>query len=91
MPSTPEEKKKVLTRVRRIRGQIDALERSLEGDAECRAILQQIAAVRGAANGLMAEVLESHIRETFDRNDRYSREVSQSVDDTIELVRAYLK
>ncbi|WP_201180317.1 metal-sensing transcriptional repressor [Escherichia coli] len=74
MPSTPEEKKKVLTRVRRIRGQIDALERSLEGDAECRAILQQIAAVRGAANGLMAEVLES-----------------QSVDDTIELVRAYLK
>ena len=69
MPSTPEEKKKVLTRVRRIRGQIDALERSLEGDAECRAILQQIAAVRGAANGLMAEVLESHIRETFDRND----------------------
>ena len=64
MPSTPEEKKKVLTRVRRIRGQIDALERSLEGDAECRAILQQIAAVRGAANGLMAEVLESHIRET---------------------------
>lgn len=89
--STPEEKKKVLTRVRRIRGQIDALERSLEGDAECRAILQQIAAVRGAANGLMAEVLESHIRETFDRNDCYSREVSQSVDDTIELVRAYLK
>ena len=83
MPSTPEEKKKVLTRVRRIRGQIDALERSLEGDAECRAILQQIAAVRGAANGLMAEVL--------DRNDCYSREVSQSVDDTIELVRAYLK
>ena len=83
MPSTPEEKKKVLTRVRRIRGQIDALERSLEGDAECRAILQQIAAVRGAANGL--------IRETFDRNDCYSREVSQSVDDTIELVRAYLK
>ena len=91
MPSTPEEKKKVLTRVRRIRGQIDALERSLEGDAECRAILQQIAAVRGAANGLMAEVLESHIRETFDRNDYYSREVSQSVDEAIELAGAYLE
>ena len=91
MPSTPEEKKKVLTRVRRIRGQIDALERSLEGDAECRAILQQIAAVRGAANGLMAEVLESHIRDTFDRSDCYSREVSLSVDVTIELGRAYLK
>lgn len=67
MPSTPEEKKKVLTRVRRIRGQIDALERALESGAECRSVLQQIAAVRGAANGLMAEVLESHIRETLTR------------------------
>ncbi|QGX87350.1 metal-sensing transcriptional repressor [Escherichia coli] len=55
MPSTPEEKKKVLTRVRRIRGQIDALERSLEGDAECRAILRQIALpFPGLANELMA-------------------------------------
>ena len=70
MPSTPEEKKKVLTRVRRIRGQIDALERSLEGDAECRAILQQIAAVRGAATGLIAEALESHNRATLGRPDR---------------------
>ena len=67
------------------------LERALENGAECRAILQQIAAVRGASNGLMAEVLESHIRETFDQNDSYSHEVSKSVDDTIELVRAYLK
>ena len=63
MPSTPEEKKKVLTRVRRIRGQIDALERSLEGDAECRAILQQIAAVRGAANGLMKAISGKRLTE----------------------------
>lgn len=66
MPSTLK-RKKVLTRVRRIRGQIDALERALESGAECRSVLQQIAAVRGAANGLMAEVLESHIRETLTR------------------------
>ncbi len=86
----PPKKGEVLIKVTHT-GVCHTLERSLEGDAECRAILQQIAAVRGAANGLMAEVLESHIRETFDRNDCYSREVSQSVDDTIELVRAYLK
>lgn len=91
MPSSPEEKKKILTRVRRIRGQIDALERALEEDVACRAILQQIAAVRGASNGLMAEVLESHIRETFEDKHSFSHEVSRSVDDTIELVRAYLK
>ena len=91
MPSTPEEKKKVLTRARRIRGQIDALERALENGSECRAILQQIAAIRGAANGLMAEVLESHIRETFNQEENYSPKVNKSVDDTIELVRTYLK
>ena len=60
MPSTPEEKKKVLTRVRRIRGQIDALERSLEGDAECRAILQHIAADQGPANALVIYYQQDH-------------------------------
>ncbi|WP_029686504.1 formaldehyde-responsive transcriptional repressor FrmR [Tatumella saanichensis] len=91
MPSTPEAKKKTLTRVRRIRGQIDALERALDEGSECRAILQQIAAVRGAVNGLMAEVLESHIRETFEESEADSRQLNTSVNDTIELVRAYLK
>lgn len=91
MPSTPEAKKKTLTRVRRIRGQIDALERALDEGKECRAILQQIAAVRGAVNGLMAEVLESHIRETFDGTETDSRLLNTSVNDTIGLVRAYLK
>lgn len=91
MPYTPQEKKKVLTRVRRIRGQIEALEKALENNTECSAVLQQIAAIRGAANGLMAEVLESHIRETFDKNDIYSHEINKSVDDTIELIRTYLK
>ncbi|GAA0495875.1 formaldehyde-responsive transcriptional repressor FrmR [Tatumella terrea] len=91
MPSTPEAKKKTLTRVRRIRGQIDALERALDEGEECRAILQQIAAVRGAVNGLMAEVLESHIRETFDGTETDSRSLNTSVNDTIGLVRAYLK
>ncbi|QZA79674.1 formaldehyde-responsive transcriptional repressor FrmR [Deefgea piscis] len=91
MPSSPEEKKKVLTRIRRIRGQIDALEKALETGAECRAILQQVSAVRGATNGLMAEVLESHIRETFDTTEGGSSAHNASINNTIELVRAYLK
>jgi DNA-binding FrmR family transcriptional regulator len=91
MPSTPEAQKKALTRVRRIRGQIDALERALESGADCSLILQQIAAVRGAANGLMAEILEGHIRETFEKTQGYNVELNQSVNDTIDLVRSYLK
>ena len=91
MPSSPEEKKKVLTRVRRIRGQIDALERELENGAECKTILQQIAAVRGATNGLMGEVLESHLRETFYFAENTALEQQQSIDDMLELIRTYLK
>ena len=58
MPHSPEDKKRILTRVRRIRGQVDALERALESGDPCLAILQQIAAVRGAANGLMGEMVD---------------------------------
>ncbi len=65
MPHSPQEKKKVLTRLSRIRGQTEALERAVAAGTECGALLQQIAALRGAANGLMADVLESHLRETF--------------------------
>ncbi len=65
MPHTPEEKKRALTRLKRIRGQAEALERAVERGTDCGALLQQIAALRGAANGLMVDVLDSHLRETF--------------------------
>ena len=91
MPHSHEEKKKVLARVRRIRGQCDGLERALEAGADCGPVLQQIAAIRGAVNGLMSEVLESHLREQFgqaavDAADRHAR-----VDEITALIRSYLK
>ena len=67
MPHTPEEKKRAVTRLRRIRGQTDALISAVERGEECGALLQQLAALRGAATGLMAEVLEGHLRETMAR------------------------
>ena len=69
MPHTIKEKKQLLTRVRRIKGQADALEKALEQGTDCSAVLQQIAAIRGAVNGLMAEVLEGHIREHLGVDD----------------------
>ena len=91
MPHSPEEKKKVLARIRRIRGQCDGLERALEAEADCGPVLQQIAAIRGAINGLMSEVLESHLREQFgqpaaDPQDRHAR-----VAEMTGLIRSYLK
>ncbi len=91
MPHSPEEKKRVLTRVRRIRGQAEALERALEEGVECAAALQQIAAIRGAVNGLMSEVMEAHIREEFGQPVMSEAERAARVREMSLLVRSYLK
>ncbi|MBV8513102.1 MAG: metal/formaldehyde-sensitive transcriptional repressor, partial [Xanthobacteraceae bacterium] len=62
MAHTIREKTKLLARVRRIRGQVEAIERALEAEIGCADVLQVIASVRGAVSGLMAEVMEDHIR-----------------------------
>jgi DNA-binding FrmR family transcriptional regulator len=59
---TTKDKKKMLSRIRRIKGQADAIERALEGDGACEDILQLVASCRGALNGLMAELIEGHVR-----------------------------
>lgn len=91
MSHTIEGKKKLLTRVRRIKGQAEALEKSLEKGSECLAVLQQIAAIRGAVNGLMAEVLEDHIREHLGVNDALPKQRNKDVDDVVDVLRSYLK
>lgn len=87
MPHAPEDKKRVLTRVKRIKGQCEALERSLEEGDDCALILQQIAAARGAINGLMAEVLETYIHEEFGPADVGGAKTKE----LLTLVRSYLK
>lgn len=91
MPHSPQEKKRVLARVRRIRGQCDALERALEAGAGCGPVLQQIAAIRGATHGLMAEVMEAHVRESFGRPDPEAADRDPRVDELLALIRSYLK
>jgi len=91
MPHTAEEKRRVLARVRRVRGQLDALERALESGAECGPVLVQIAAIRGAVNGLMAGVLESHLREEFLQAAHPDEAQQASIDNAIALVRSYLR
>ena len=62
MTHTVREKQKLLARVRRLRGQIEAIERALEGEAGCEQVMHQIVGIRGAVAGLMAEVVEDHVR-----------------------------
>jgi DNA-binding FrmR family transcriptional regulator len=83
--------RKLLARVRRMKGQVEALEKMLDGTSDCGAVLQQIAAIRGAANGLMGEVLESHIREHLGAHVVSEEERQADLEQVITVLRSYLK
>jgi len=94
MPHTPSDKRRAIARLRRIKGQAQALELAVEAGAECGALLQQIAALRGAATGLMAEVLESHLRETLHASGDRSSALAEGDADIagiMRIIRPYLK
>ena len=95
MPHSLEEKKRVVTRLRRIKGQAEALERAVEQGTDCGAQLQQLSALRGATNGLMAELLESHLRETFGTAPAVAAaaavDTQAEIDQLMRIVRSYLK
>ena len=89
MAHTIRNKTKLLQRARRIRGQVEALERALEQEHECGDVLRLIAAGRGAMDSLMAEVMEGHIRDHALSST--SRNRATAADELIAVVRAYLK
>ncbi len=91
MAHTIKSKKQLLTRVRRIKGQAEALEKALERETDCSAVLQQIAAIRGAVNGLMSEVLEGHLREHLGANDISPQQRSEDLEQVVAALRSYLK
>jgi DNA-binding FrmR family transcriptional regulator len=92
MAHTIREKTKLLARVRRIRGQVEAIERALEAEIGCADVLQVIASVRGAVNGLMAEVMEDHIRfHVVDPAHEANSERAKGAQDLIDVVRSYIK
>ena len=84
------EKLKLLQRVRKLRGQLDAVERSLAADEECGGQLMLLAAVRGGIDGLMAEVLEDHIRLHL-IGPKAKALTPELGEELIDLVRAYMK
>ncbi len=91
MSHTQKNKKKLLNRVRRIKGQATALETSLEEEPDCMAVLQQIAALKGAVNGLMKEVLEEHLREHLGAEDITQEQRHEEVEQVITILKSYMK
>jgi DNA-binding FrmR family transcriptional regulator len=88
MSHTVAGKKQLIARVRRIGGQVAALERSLEADAGCEAVLHQVAAVRGAIQGLMNKVLEDHLRQHVAVGGPRGQAELQPI---IDVLKSYLK
>ena len=86
------DQKRLLNRVRRIRGQLDSIEKALLEEKDCTSTLQTIAACRGAMNGLMAEVLEGHIRfHVVDPDRNPTPEVVEATQELIDVIRTYLR
>jgi DNA-binding FrmR family transcriptional regulator len=85
-------KSKLLARVRRLKGQMEAIERALEADAPCGDVLNLVASVKGAITGLTAELMEEHIREHIsnpDKDDDADR--AKGAAELIDAIRTYLK
>ncbi|MFO1090547.1 MAG: metal/formaldehyde-sensitive transcriptional repressor [Hyphomicrobiales bacterium] len=87
---TIREKNALLARVRRIRGQVEAVERGLESELGCADVLQLVASIRGALNGLTAELIEDHIKVHI-LDAPVAAERRRSADELIDVVRTYLK
>ncbi|MBE0693457.1 MAG: metal/formaldehyde-sensitive transcriptional repressor [Aquamicrobium sp.] len=90
MSHTIRQKEKLIARIRRIRGQLEGVERALEAEAACGEILRQLASVRGAMTGLTAEVMEDHLREHVLAAPSEA-ERRQGGEEMIEVIRTYLK
>lgn len=86
------DKTKLLNRVRRLRGQIEAVERALDNESSCEEVLQLLAGARGAMNGLMMEVIEGHIREHIVSPSIKEETLRmQGAEELLAVIRTYLK
>jgi DNA-binding FrmR family transcriptional regulator len=89
---TIRDQKKLLARVRRIRGQVESIERALVAEAGCEQVMHLIAGVRGAMAGLMAEIVEDHVRSHLVDADKHPGVLNtEAAEQLLDVVRTYLK
>jgi DNA-binding FrmR family transcriptional regulator len=92
MAHTSRDKKKLLNRVNRIRGQLNGIAKALEEERECGDVLLTLASCRGAMNSLMAQILEGHIRfHVLPANAKPGSEESEAAEELIEVIKRHLK
>lgn len=91
MPHIQSNKVQLIARVKRIAGQMTAIEKALEAEMSCASVLQQVAGVRGAVNGLMNEIIEDHLREHVARVGLSAEERSAGAEELVAVIRRYPK
>lgn len=90
MSHTVANKPRLKARVRRIAGQVEAIERALDAELGCAEVLQLVASVRGAINGLTAELMEDHVRHHIAEGTS-DFERRRGADELVDVIRTYLK
>lgn len=89
---TSNNKEKLVLRTRRIAGQIKAIEKAIQAEADCATVLQHVAACRGALNGLMSELVEEHILfHVLDSKRKPTAHQIEAAEQLRDIVNAYLK
>ena len=92
MSHTIREKHKLLVRVRRLRGQVEAIERALEEESGCEKVMHLIAGVKGATSSLMTEVMEDHVRGHFiEAKSKNDGSMADAAEQLIDVLHAYVK
>jgi len=91
MAHTSRNKTKLIHRIRRIRGQLDAVEAGIASEAECATVLHTLVACRGALNSLVVEMFEDHVRyHVVDPRRRPTAGQLTATDEVIDLLRSCL-
>jgi len=92
MAHTVEEKKKLLTRVNRLQGQLEGIRVAIEEEKECATVLQQIAACRGAINSLLVEIIDGEIRfHVLSKNSKVDSREARAAEGLVEILHRYIK
>lgn len=92
MAHTSEERRRLLSRVNRIEGQVKAIRGALEHNRECATVLQQIAACRGAINSLLVEIIDGEIRfHVLSKNARVDSREARAAEDLLDILHRYIK
>jgi len=92
MAHTTEERRRLLSRINRIEGQVKSIRSALEKNRECATVLQQIAACRGAINSLLVEIIDGEIRfHVLSKNARVDSREARAAEDLVEILHRYIK